>query len=195
MSIWISSNQNSVNMNLQLPSMACINKRPFYIEANFWKHFEILDLGIWFTEWTCTVFCYLGPEGHRTGCDLLRRIFSQSATVSDIKTFFSFDLWPIAIYSVIRVTDKDVRFDFLSILVVNRTSDCIVGGFSAVGSGGKSGFGQERSTTKVTASLKRQLPWKLTQFSIGAVDTKGNVQVVQLSCALSTEEIDISSLK
>lgn len=91
-----------------------------------------------------------------------------------------------------RMTNKKICFDFLSWLVVNSTSDCVVRGFPAMSSGGKSGIRQKRSTTKVTGGLERQLPWELTQLSVRTPDTKRSVWVIYFRCALSTEEIDFS---
>ena len=64
-----------------------------------------------------------------------------------------------------------------------------------MGSGRKIAIGQKRTTTKVTGSLKRQLPWDLTQFSIVTVDAKRSIYVGHLGCELSTEELDGPSLK
>ena len=68
---------------------------------------------------------------------------SNSEIINDFRTVV---LW---------MTNESIGLDFLSRLVINGTSDGIVGGFSAVGSSRKGGSGQDGTTTEVTSGLER----------------------------------------
>ena len=68
---------------------------------------------------------------------------SNSEIINDFRTVV---LW---------MTNESIGLDFLSRLVINGTGNCIVGGFSAVGSSRKGGSGQDGTTTEVTSGLER----------------------------------------